>query len=267
MTLDFRHKTALVTGASAGLGREMARILARDVGTLVLTARREDRLDELAAELEHFRGDLKIHVRAVDLADRAATGAMLDSLLEGGISVDILINNAGFGVYGLFEKNDWSRVEGMLELNMISATFLLHRLIPGMVQRGFGAILNVGSTAGMVEMPGFAGYGATKAYLNHLSEALRGELAGTGVVLTALCPGPVETEFQSVAGTDKRDKLPGLLHVDAIDCAEQAIAALKAGRARVIPGLLGAMPLGGLPRVLTRPLFARAGKKLRQRES
>ena len=101
MTLVFRHKTALVTGASAGLGREMARILARDVGTLVLTARREDRLDELAAELEHFRGDLKIHVRAVDLADRAATGAMLDSLAEGGISVDILINNAGFGVYGL----------------------------------------------------------------------------------------------------------------------------------------------------------------------
>ena len=142
--LDFRRKTALVTGASAGLGREMARILARDVDTLVLTARRQDRLDELAAELRQFRGDLRIHVRAVDLAAE-------------GINVDILINNAGYGVYGLFEKSEWSKVEGMLELNMISATFLLHRLIPGMVQRGFGAILNVGSTAGMVEMPGFSG--------------------------------------------------------------------------------------------------------------
>ena len=133
-----------------------------------------------------------------------------------------------------------------------------------MVKRGFGAILNVGSTAGMVEMPGFAGYGATKAYLNHLSEALRGELAGTGVVVTALCPGPVETEFQGVAGTDKRGRLPEVIHVEAVECAEQAIAGLKRGRARVIPGVLGAVPIGGLPRVLSRPLFARAGKKLRQ---
>jgi hypothetical protein len=267
VTLDFRGKTALVTGASAGLGREMARILARDVDTLVLTARRQDRLDELAAELRQFRSELRVHVRAVDLADRVATGAMLDGLAAEGIDVDILINNAGYGVYGLFEKNDWSKLEGMLELNMISATFLLHRLIPGMVKRGFGAILNVGSTAGMVEMPGFAGYGATKAYFNHLSEAIRGELSGTGVVLTALCPGPVETEFQAVAGTDKRGKLPALIHVDVIDCAEQAIAGLKRGRARVIPGVLGAVPLGGLPRLLMRPIFARAGKKVRREES
>ncbi len=264
MTLDFRGKTALVTGASAGLGREMARILARDVDTLVLTARRQDRLDELAAELRQFRSDLRVHVRAFDLNHRDTIGVMLDALEHDGVKIDILINNAGYGVYGLFEKADWSKLEGMLELNMISATFLLHRLIPGMVKRGFGAILNVGSTAGMVEMPGFAGYGATKAYLNHLSEALRGELAGTGVVVTALCPGPVETEFQGIAGTDKRGKLPALIHVEAVDCAEQAITALKKGRARVIPGVLGAVPLGGMPRVLTRPLFARAGKKLRQ---
>jgi uncharacterized protein len=265
--LDFRGKTALVTGASAGLGREMARILARDVDTLVLTARRQDRLDELAAELKQFRSGLRVHVRAFDLNHRATVGAMLDGLEYDGIHVDILVNNAGYGLYGLFEKNDWSKLEGMLELNMISATFLLHRLIPGMVQRGFGAILNVGSTAGMVEMPGFAGYGATKAYFNHLSEALRGELAGTGVVVTALCPGPVETEFQGVAGTDKRSKLPALIHVEAVECAEQAITGLKRGRARVIPGVLGAVPLGGLPRVLTRRIFARAGKKLRRQES
>lgn len=261
--LDFRGKTALVTGASAGLGREMARILARDVDTLVLTARRQDRLDELAAELKQFRSDLRVHVRALDLTHREATGVMLDALEHDGVAVDILINNAGYGDYGLFEKSDWAKLEGMLQLNMISATYLLHRLIPGMVKRGFGAILNVGSTAGMVEMPGFAGYGATKAYLNHLSEALRGELAGTGVVVTALCPGPVETEFQAVAGTDKRGKLPAILHVDAVDCAEQAIAGLKKGRARIIPGVLGAVPIGGAPRVLTRALFARVGKKLR----
>ena len=264
MTLNFRGKTALVTGASAGLGREMARILARDVDTLILTARRQDRLDELAAELKQFRSELRVHVHAFDLNHRATVGVMLDGLEHDGVRIDILINNAGYGDYGLFEKSDWAKLEGMLELNMLSATFLLHRLIPGMVKRGFGAILNVGSTAGMVEMPGFAGYGASKAYLNHLSEALRGELAGTGVVVTALCPGPVETEFQSVAGTDKRGKLPGVIHVDATECAEQAITGLKRGRARVIPGVLGAVPLGGVPRLLTRPLFARAGKKLRQ---
>ncbi len=264
MTLDFRGKTALVTGASAGLGREMARILARDVDTLVLTARRRERLDDLAAELKQFRSELRVLVHAFDLNHRATAGVMLDGLEHDGVNIDILINNAGYGDYGLFEKSEWAKLEGMLELNMLSATFLLHRLIPGMVKRGFGAILNVGSTAGMVEMPGFAGYGATKAYLNHLSEALRGELSGTGVVVTALCPGPVETEFQGVAGTDKRGRLPDVIHVEAVECAEQAIAGLKRGRARVIPGVLGAVPLGGLPRVVSRPLIARAGKKLRQ---
>jgi short-subunit dehydrogenase len=261
--LDFQGKTALVTGASAGLGREMARILARDVGTLVLTARRQDRLDELSAELRQIRPDLRVHIHAFDLNHRATVGVMLDALEHDGVRIDILINNAGYGDYGLFEKSDWPKIEGMLELNMLSATFLLHRLIPGMVKRGFGAILNVGSTAGMVEMPGSAVYGATKAYLNHLSEALRGELTGTGVVMTALCPGPVETEFQGVAGTSKRGKLPEIIHVDVVDCAEQAIEALKRGRARVVPGLLGVVPLEGLPHLLTRPLFARIGKKLR----
>ena len=156
------------------------------------------------------------------------------------------------------------QIEGMLELNMVSATFLLHRLIPGMVKRGFGAILNVGSTAGMVPMPGFAAYGATKAYFNHLSEVLRSELAGTGVVVTALCPGPVATEFQAVAGSEKRKPLPDVLHVDAVDCAEQAIVALKRGRARIVPGVLGAVPLGGIPNLLSRPIFARTAKKLRE---
>jgi uncharacterized protein len=264
MMLDFRGKTALVTGASAGLGREMARILARDVDAVVLVARRQDRLEELAAELKQFRGDLRVSVRAVDLNDKQAIAALLDALDDEGVMVDILINNAGFGDYGLFEKSEWPKVEAMLELNVVAATYLLHRLIPPMVARGFGAILNVGSTAGMVEMPGFSAYGATKAYFNHLSEALRGELSGTGVTVTALCPGPVATEFQAVAGTDKRGKLPEFIHVDAVECSEQAIAGLKRGKARVVPGPLGLVPLEGLPKLLMRPVFARAGKRVRQ---
>src|SRR5262249_24103418 len=143
---------------------------------------------------------LRVLVRDIDLIDRQATGAMLEGLDREGAAVDVLINNAGFGDYGLFEGSDWSKIERMLELNVVSLTFLLNRLIPPMTKRGFGAILNVGSVAGMVPSPGMGSYAATKAYVNHLSEGLRAELAGTGVSVTALCPGPVATEFQEVAG-------------------------------------------------------------------
>src|SRR5262249_14126557 len=135
------------------------------------------------------------------------------------------------------EQNDWSRIEAMLKLNVVSATFLLHRIIPPMIARGFGAILDVGSTAGVVPTGGSAAYGATKAFLNHLSEALRIELEGTGVTMTALLPGPVETEFQAVAGQDIRPRMPRWLYVDAVTVAEQAVRAMKRGRARVIPGV------------------------------
>ncbi|APR83270.1 short-chain dehydrogenase/reductase SDR [Minicystis rosea] len=153
MSLDLKGRTALVTGASAGIGREIARVLAREVGTLVLTARREDRLAELAGELVAAHAGLRVIVRAVDLLDRTATGAMLDALEKDGIQVDVLINNAGFGDYGLFERSGWTKLEQMIELNVVSATFLLHRLVSPMVGRGFGAILNVGSTAGMFPSP------------------------------------------------------------------------------------------------------------------
>lgn len=263
--LELTGKTALVTGASAGIGREIARLLAPEVETLVLVARRQDRLEELAAELTRGRAGLRVLVRAVDLTDRAATGALLDALEREGVRVDVFINNAGFGDYGLFDRSDWAKTEQMLELNVVSATFLLRRLIPPMVERGFGAVLNVGSIAGMVANPGMATYGATKAYFNHLSDAIRAELTGTGVVVTALCPGPVATEFQEVAGSEGTNPLPELFHVDAVACAEQGLAGLKRGRARVIPGPVRAvmLPLEVIPKSLVRPVLARMGRKVR----
>jgi len=262
--LDFQGKTALVTGASAGIGREMARIRAREVGALVLMARRRERLDELAEELRRTRPALKVHVRAVDLTNRDELGAVLEALERDGIDIDILINNAGFGDYAVFAEGEWSKFEEMLELNVVSATFLLRRLIPPMVRRGFGAILNVGSTAGMVPMPAMSVYGASKAYLNSLSEALSAELDGTGVKVTVLCPGPVPTEFQAVANTTGRNPLPKSFHVDAVDCAEQAIVALKKGKARLIPGaqvrsLMVAVE--SVPRVLVRPFLKKMAKR------
>lgn len=266
MTVDIKGRTALVTGASAGIGRELAKLFARDVSTLVLVARRRDRLEELGAELTRDNPGLRVIPRDVDLTDRAATGAMLDALESEGVAIDVLVNNAGFGDYGLFERSGWTKTEAMLELNVVSATFLLHRVIPGMVGRGFGAIMNIGSTAGMFPSPGVGVYGATKAYFNHLSEVLSAELAGTGVHVTVVCPGPVPTEFQAVAGNEGRPLMPEMFHIDAAQCAKESLDAMLKGEVRVVPG--GAMravvgPLAVLPKAVMRPVLRRMAKKVR----
>jgi short-subunit dehydrogenase len=268
VSVDLTGRTALVTGASAGIGREIARILAGKVSVLILVARRADRLAELAAELSAAHGGLRVVVRAVDLVDRVATGAMLDGLEHEGLLVDVLINNAGFGDYDLFEKTGWTKTEQMIELNVVSATFLLHRLVSPMVGRGFGAILNVGSTAGMFPTPGLAAYSASKAYVNLLSEALHAELHGTGVSVTVLCPGPVPTEFQEVAGSAGRSPMPKVFHIDAVQCATEAVEALEAGEGRRIPGAAvraAMVSLEALPRVVVRQAAVQMGKKARKR--
>ncbi|MBI3072131.1 MAG: SDR family oxidoreductase [Deltaproteobacteria bacterium] len=267
--IDLRGKSALVTGASAGIGEAIARVLAREVGTLVLVARRRERLDAIAADLKKDRANLRVIVRACDLVHRAATAVMFDALEKDGVVIDILINNAGFGDRGLFEGADWKKIESLLELNVVSATFVLRRLLPGMVARRFGAVLNVGSTAGIVPSPESATYAASKAYLNHLNEAVRAELSGTGVSLTALLPGPVPTEFQAVAGGMLRPAIPRPFWVDAATCAEEAIRALKRGDARVVPGLaprLAALAVEATPKAFLRPLLARVGRGLRNRK-
>lgn len=267
MSIDLRGRTALVTGASAGIGREIARLLAREVGTLVLVARRQDRLDDLARELG-TRSDLRLVVRAVDLLDRTAIGQMLDGLATEGISIDVLVNNAGIGDYVLFEKSEWTRTEQMIELNVVSTTFLLHRLLPPMVSRGQGAILNIGSSAGMFPSPCFGVYSASKAYVNHLSEALHAELQGTGVTVTVICPGPVPTEFQGVAGSAGKNPMPKAFFIDAEQCAREAITALKAGTPRHVPGLgmrAAIVGLEAIPKVAVRPFLARMGRKARAR--
>lgn len=267
--LDLRGKTALVTGASAGIGREIARVLARDVGTLVLVARRRERLDELATELKATRPQIRVLVEPVDLLDRAATGVLLDELDKEGARIDVLVNNAGFGDYGLLHEREWPKIERMLELNVISATYLLSRLVPPMVARGTGAVLNVGSIAGVVPSPAMAAYSATKAYINYLSETMTAELVGTGVTMTVVCPGPISTEFQEVAGAQEdieRPPMPPSMYIDAVKCAEEAVGAMVKGRARVIPGIvprLFATVTDMFPRVLMRPILKDVVRKMR----
>ncbi|MFN2593061.1 MAG: SDR family NAD(P)-dependent oxidoreductase [Candidatus Dormibacteria bacterium] len=235
MTSDHAGKLALVTGASGGIGYELALILARHGHDLVLVARRADKLSALAERLEL---DHRIHVRVVakDLAHPGAAAEIHELLAAEGRAVDILVNNAGAALLGKFAELSLEGQVEMLRLNVEAPTLLARLLLPSMLERGSGRILNVASTAGFQPGPLMAVYYATKAYLLSLSEALSNEVAGTGVTVTALCPGPTETGFAARAGTEDSRLFKGPT-MDARTVAEAGYAALMAGRPLVIPGI------------------------------
>jgi len=185
---------ALITGASAGLGAEFARQLSKRGYRLVLAARRKDRLDSLAAQLGNARSV------EIDLSRDGAVAELIRNLSDAGETVDLLVNNAGFGLHGRFDKADPRQLRQMVDLNCGAVTDLCRAVLPAMVERRSGAILNVASTAAFQAGPGMAVYFATKAYVLSLSEALHEEVRRFGVRVTALCPGPTRTEFGEVAG-------------------------------------------------------------------
>jgi short-subunit dehydrogenase len=237
---------ALVTGASAGIGREFARQLAGRARSLILIARREQRLSELRDELNQQYPKLAVSFRKIDLADLAQLSELLTWLEREAIDVDLLINNAGLGDLGQFVTSDPAHNEQMMLVNIVALTSLTRRLLPHMIASKRGAILNVSSSAGFVPIPGCAVYAATKAYVNSFSEALRAELRGCGVIVTALCPGPVHTEFHEAASRPGREVKPGpgpnFVQVSVGQVVRDALAALEADRPLVIPGF--AMKLG-----------------------
>jgi len=235
---------ALITGASAGIGREFARQLAGRASSLVLVARRQERLEELRDELMKREPNLKVHIRATDLSDDRAVIDLCGWLEGEKISIDLLINNAGLGDAGPFATSELQRVKEMLAVNVTALTLLTRSLLPGMIARKRGAILNVSSTAGFLPIAGFAVYAATKAYVTSFSEAIRAELHGTGVTVTSLCPGPVPTEFTQVAARPgaKPDRSPEFVRVSAEEVARAGLPAIESGRPLVIPGFL--MKLG-----------------------
>jgi short-subunit dehydrogenase len=235
---------ALITGASVGLGREFARQLAGRARSLVLVARREQRLNELRDELMQQNPNLSVHTHRTDLANPSELEELITWLEREKIDVDLLINNAGFGDLGPFATSDLIRNEQIMLVNMVALTSLTRRLLPGMISRKRGGILNVSSSAGFLPIPGFAVYAATKAYVTSFSEALRAELHGTGVSVSTLCPGPVHTEFQEVAKRPggQSESGPEFVHVSVEQAVRDALAALEADRPLVIPGL--AMKLG-----------------------
>jgi short-subunit dehydrogenase len=229
--------TALITGASSGIGAEMARQLAPSARRLVLVARRGDRLEALKRELA--RSGLEIECHAADLTDGTAVENLLKQLAACGTRIDFLINNAGLGDHGDFAASDWKRVQAMLDVNITALTRLTHALLPGIIHSRRGAILNVSSIAAWLPMPNMAVYAASKAYVNSFTEALRAELRHTGVVVTSLCPGPVDTEFGALARRDgERDAVPApdIFKLSVERVVREGLLAVGKDRARVVPG-------------------------------
>jgi short-subunit dehydrogenase len=232
------ESTALVTGASSGIGVEIARSLARRGHAITLVARRKDRLEALAEELRSTSG-VRVDVIACDVADAGSRAALVAELDALGLTVEILVNNAGYGTGGRFHTLELEREIGMVRVNSEAVVALCGTFVPAMVKRGHGAVLNVASTIGFQPVIGEATYGATKAFTLSFTEALHGELHGTGVVVTALCPGPVKTEFMDDPGIQEgASALPGPMWVDASVVAEKGVAGLERGRRVVVPGVL-----------------------------
>lgn len=223
--------TALVTGASAGIGEQFARQLSARGHHVTLVARRRERLEALAAEL----GDAT--VLSADLASAEGRDALGAEVQENGRDVEILVNNAGFGVYGAFRSTDRARELEQVRLLCETVVDLSHRFYGAMCARGRGAIINVASSSGFQPAPYNAGYAAAKAYVIALSEGLHGEGAEEGVTVTTVCPGPVRTEFQEKSGAEFfEDRTPKAMWVSAEQVAESGLAAAEKGRRLVIPG-------------------------------
>jgi uncharacterized protein len=231
------RSTAVVTGASSGIGEALARELARRGHGVTLVARSIDKLQTLADEIG-TSGTLA-HVVGADLSDRVARSHLLARITDLGLEPDILVNNAGVSTLGPVASSDPDAEMEMVEVDVMAVVDLCSRFLPGMVERGRGAVLNVASTGAFQPLPGQAGYGAAKAFVLSYTQSLGAELRGTGVTATTLCPGPVDTGFGERAGFSKEDAsaaLPAFLWETAPAVARAGIDGLASGRAVVIPG-------------------------------
>ena len=268
-------RAALVTGASSGIGREIARELARRGHRLILVARRAEALEELAAELRTARastgapagvpaGGIRVDVLPTDLSSPIERAALSDRIAALEVTVDILVNAAGMSTIGPIAGADPDAERHMIELDVLAVVELCNRLIPPMLEGGSGAVLNVASTGAFQPVPGQAGYGASKAFVLSFTSALAGELNGSGVTATTLCPGPVDTGFGATAGFSKADAdaaLPRMMWRSAEIVARAAVDGLAAGRLVVIPGVPNRVGAAFARLVPTGPLVRQLAKR------
>jgi short-subunit dehydrogenase len=261
-------KTALVTGASSGIGKAFAELLAAKGYAVVLTARRGDRLDALAAELKQRYG-VSTHTVVADLAQPDAPAKIAAELASRGLAIDFLVNNAGYGVPGSYVNVAWTDHERFMQVMVTAVLDLTYRLLPGMIERGWGRIINIASVAGMVPAPaGHTLYGASKSFVIRFSEALSAENAPKGVNVTAVCPGFTWSEFHDVTGTrDKMKSVPGMLWLKADDVAREGYEAVMKGHSVVVNGGIYRLLVwlnGAMPRSISRWISGTAGRRYRK---
>jgi uncharacterized protein len=265
---DGRGKTALVTGASSGIGQAFAELLAEKGYALILTARRRDRLEALAAALS-ARHHVAAHIIVADLSQPGAASAIAAELRDKDLKVDFLVNNAGYGVPGSYTSVPWADHSRFLQVMVTAVLDLTYQLLPAMVERGWGRIINIASVAGMVPAPaGHTLYGASKAFLIRFSEALAAENMSRGVHVTAVCPGFTWSEFHDVTGTrDKMNQVPAVLWLTAADVAREGYDAVMRGEPVTINGRIYRLLVwlnGALPRRLSRWVSGLAGRRYRK---
>jgi uncharacterized protein len=247
----------LITGASGGIGYDLAKLSAADGRNLILVARSADKLNQLAESLRKSNRSEVITI-SVDLSDEAEVKKLISEITVKNLEVDTLINNAGFGDFGDFAKADLGKNLEMIRLNISSLTQLSHFALQGMLKSGNGRIMNVASTAAFMPGPGMAVYYASKAYVLSFSEALTRELKGTGVSVTTLCPGPTDTSFASAAGLGKSLMHRMLPPATSADVAKAGYKAMMKGKAILIPGImnkLSAMTPRFSPRSMVRNMI------------
>ncbi|MCB0350650.1 MAG: SDR family oxidoreductase [Bdellovibrionales bacterium] len=252
-------KTALITGASAGLGAEFAKIFAKDGHSVVLVARRKDRLEELSKELKSLNSEIQVHVLPVDLSKPGAAKEVVAFTEKQNIAIDFLVNNAGFGSFGHFSQLEINKELEMIDLNVRVLVELTHYFMKPMLERKFGRILNVGSTAGFQPGPFMSTYYASKAFVNSFSEALSYELKDSGVTCTVLAPGPTQTEFMVVAKLQKSKLFNYVTPAGGHEVAKAGYEAMNSGQPLCVPGIRNKLLIQTLrvsPRTLVRNITA-----------
>ncbi|HEY8419408.1 MAG TPA: SDR family oxidoreductase [Clostridia bacterium] len=245
-------KTALITGASSGIGYELAHIFAKDGYNLVLVARSQDKLINLKQEIEAFSN---VHIITKDLSKSEAAQEVFDEVKSAGLKIDVLVNNAGFGDFGQFAESNLSKISSMIELNIGALTKLTRLFLPEMIERKSGKILNVASLGSFQPGPLMAVYYASKAYVLSFSEAIARELKGSGVTVTALCPGPTRTNFQEAANLGMSGLFVNLQVAEAKKVAEFGYKKMKKGKVIAVPGFFNKIAVIGvklLPRKFIR---------------
>jgi len=254
------YKTALITGASSGIGEAFAEALAGQGSDLILVARSKDKLEALAKRLAEKHGR-RVEVIAADLGEPSPGARIAAAVAKLGMSVDLLLNNAGFGTAGAFHKTEPQRSAQMVALNVSAVVDLSHAFLPAMVERGSGAIVNIASVAAFQPTPTMSVYGATKAFVLSFSEGLWAEYRRKGIKVMAVCPGPTDTPFFEATGTPGlRKTVPSSMMMSVEQVVQDSLRGLEAGRTFVVPGLLN-KALTATPRLVPRKLMAMLSAK------